>query len=450
MRDPSWSTPDVPAGVQGASRASGRPLDPTVRGLMEARFGQDFGNVLVHTDAQADVSAKALRARAYSIDEDLVFADGRYAPGTEGGQRLLAHELAHVAQRRQGGGSAEEAERRAKLAAERVHRRQPVGVVDLGGAPAGIHRAGEGESTAVPTPPSPTGRTYTLDPELGKLNVATLDGFALNSAALTEEHRSRIAGLAEMLRVWLYRPPLATVRLIGHADATGDEKHNAGLGLRRANAARDALVAAGVPDVFLETESMGETVPLVDTQEAEPRNRRVEVRYEMDLSTPSAGLGMPRPEGAPVPSLTYAPSPVLMPPWLTTPSVPGPAGPSWGAPGGPSPPRAGTIGDLMDAVLAIPEAQKARDQFLETHKRRLGGLSTGERIAVGTTTALIGAGLVAGIWSDPAARKSALDMLNGKEVPVPGIPGAKVKILTDPGGGLILKYDLARVIPGLK
>ncbi|MER5728400.1 DUF4157 domain-containing protein, partial [Streptomyces sp. NPDC002138] len=35
---------------------------------------------------------------AYTVGRDLVFAAGRYAPHTRDGRRLLAHELAHVAQ----------------------------------------------------------------------------------------------------------------------------------------------------------------------------------------------------------------------------------------------------------------------------------------------------------------------------------------------------------------
>ncbi|HEX2201663.1 MAG TPA: DUF4157 domain-containing protein, partial [Longimicrobium sp.] len=42
--------------------------------------------------------ARALRADAYTVGADVVFAPWRYAPHTPAGRRLLAHELAHVAQ----------------------------------------------------------------------------------------------------------------------------------------------------------------------------------------------------------------------------------------------------------------------------------------------------------------------------------------------------------------
>jgi hypothetical protein len=67
---------------------------------MEPRFGHDFSNVRVHTDAKAAESARAVNALAYTVGRDVVFGPG-YTPGNVGGNRLLAHELAHVVQ--QGG-----------------------------------------------------------------------------------------------------------------------------------------------------------------------------------------------------------------------------------------------------------------------------------------------------------------------------------------------------------
>ena len=57
----------------------------------------------VHSDAAAARSANALQAHSYTIGDQIVFAEGRYRPGTAGGMRLLAHELAHVVQQRWGG-----------------------------------------------------------------------------------------------------------------------------------------------------------------------------------------------------------------------------------------------------------------------------------------------------------------------------------------------------------
>jgi hypothetical protein len=76
----------------------GRLLDEATRSEMEARFGQGFGQVRVHTDAEAAADAAAVRAKAYTVGSDVVFSKGRYAPDTTEGKRLLAHELAHVVQ----------------------------------------------------------------------------------------------------------------------------------------------------------------------------------------------------------------------------------------------------------------------------------------------------------------------------------------------------------------
>ncbi len=66
---------------------------------MERRFARDFGNVRVHTDARA---VQALGAQAVTSGTDIAFAPNRYAPATPEGCGLLAHELAHVVQQRQG------------------------------------------------------------------------------------------------------------------------------------------------------------------------------------------------------------------------------------------------------------------------------------------------------------------------------------------------------------
>jgi hypothetical protein len=65
---------------------------------MEPRFGHDFGHVRVYTDALASQSAESVAARAYTVGSNIAFRRGEYAPGTAQGQRLLAHELAHVVQ----------------------------------------------------------------------------------------------------------------------------------------------------------------------------------------------------------------------------------------------------------------------------------------------------------------------------------------------------------------
>jgi hypothetical protein len=95
----------VPPVVHEVLRSPGQPLDGNTRGLMQERFGRDFSHVRVHTDALAAASASAVRASAYTVGRDIVFASERYAPHSSAGKSLLAHELTHVLQQNQDEGS---------------------------------------------------------------------------------------------------------------------------------------------------------------------------------------------------------------------------------------------------------------------------------------------------------------------------------------------------------
>lgn len=74
----------------------GRPLDTATRAFFEPRFGHDLGGVRIHDDNAAARSAQGMRAKAYTVGSDIVFARGRYAPDRADGRALLAHELSHV------------------------------------------------------------------------------------------------------------------------------------------------------------------------------------------------------------------------------------------------------------------------------------------------------------------------------------------------------------------
>ncbi len=91
--------PEVaPPIVQEVLASSGRPLDERTRAYFEPRLGVDLSAVRVHDDARAAESARAVTADGYAVGSDIVFAAGRHAPGTQLGDRLIAHELAHVVQ----------------------------------------------------------------------------------------------------------------------------------------------------------------------------------------------------------------------------------------------------------------------------------------------------------------------------------------------------------------
>lgn len=80
----------------------GRPLGDRTRVSMERALGTDLSDVRIHDDSAASRSAEAIRARAYTVGNDVVFREGAYQPDTADGQRVLAHELTHVVQQRSG------------------------------------------------------------------------------------------------------------------------------------------------------------------------------------------------------------------------------------------------------------------------------------------------------------------------------------------------------------
>lgn len=93
---------EAPADVQQVLSSPGSALDGGSRSFFESRFGHDFSRVRVHHDVQADASARAVGAKAYTVGSDVVFASGAYAPHSHAGRQLMAHELAHVVQQGQG------------------------------------------------------------------------------------------------------------------------------------------------------------------------------------------------------------------------------------------------------------------------------------------------------------------------------------------------------------
>src|SRR5205085_8993897 len=91
----------APGPIHVALQRPGRPLEAPVKSAFEDRFGADFSAVRIHTDGPAALSARALQARAYTFGRDIVFAAGEYVPASQGGRRLIAHELTHVLQQGQ-------------------------------------------------------------------------------------------------------------------------------------------------------------------------------------------------------------------------------------------------------------------------------------------------------------------------------------------------------------
>ena len=100
-KEASGSTPKVTQELESsisAVRGGGKHLPESARTFFEPRFGADFSGVRVHTGSYAAETAKSINARAFTIGENIVFGVGQYAPDSQEGRRLLAHELTHTVQ----------------------------------------------------------------------------------------------------------------------------------------------------------------------------------------------------------------------------------------------------------------------------------------------------------------------------------------------------------------
>ena len=108
--------------------------------------------------------------------------------------------------------------------------------------------------------------------DLGVINF-DFDSDVLDAAALAEIDR-----IAADLKA---NPSYLPTVVVGYTDAVGGQSYNQDLGLRRARAAANALIAAGVPVTRIGTiESKGKTELLVSVSTPERRNRRVRVTLE--------------------------------------------------------------------------------------------------------------------------------------------------------------------------
>ncbi len=95
---------DAPAQLERAAGSPGAPLPADLQGQFEQSLGVALGGVLVHTGEDSAAAASSVNARAYTVGQDIHFNAGQYDPGSQAGQHLLAHEVAHTVQ--QGSGAA--------------------------------------------------------------------------------------------------------------------------------------------------------------------------------------------------------------------------------------------------------------------------------------------------------------------------------------------------------
>lgn len=107
--------------------------------------------------------------------------------------------------------------------------------------------------------------------------VGTIVYFDYDRAEIKPEYVAVVAAHAK----YLNGNPNRKVRLEGHSDERGSREYNIGLGERRAQAVRRALMLQGVTEAQITTVSYGEERPAVQGSDeaAYSKNRRVEFVY---------------------------------------------------------------------------------------------------------------------------------------------------------------------------
>jgi Domain of unknown function (DUF4157)/D-alanyl-D-alanine carboxypeptidase len=179
----------IPPAVHDVLNTPGHALDVDTRTFMEPRFGHDFSKVRVHADTKSAESARSVSAQAYTVGRDIVFGSGHYAPRTNVGSRLIAHELAHVVQQSRSSPSLQPQsitppddalEREADAAATQVTSGQPATV---SGIPPGLPLQRNVLNHSQ--------QNFQSTPQQAKACVVHMHGEEKSALAVAEEIRSR-------------------------------------------------------------------------------------------------------------------------------------------------------------------------------------------------------------------------------------------------------------------
>ncbi|MGB9940940.1 eCIS core domain-containing protein [Methanosarcina sp.] len=295
---------DIPSIVHEVLHSPGQPLNAATRTYMEPRFGHDFSRVRVHTDTHAAESAHKINALAYTVGQNIVFAAEQYSPGTERGDKLLAHELTHTVQqmpnpsvwRRRLSACDDEKEdeflEKEGASSTQMLRRTPA----IGGTPVttvmesylglALQRAPDDEileETAGKITERSAEKAWSeTSPGITKQEQPResflLMNFAISKDELKKEHQ-------EFLRDTIYfrtltSDPMAKIVIIGHADSTGSKSFNNRLARSRAQETEKAFRQMGRHNLRIETvtgKGANEPIAQNDSVFGRAENRRVEI-----------------------------------------------------------------------------------------------------------------------------------------------------------------------------
>ena len=274
----------APPIVHEVLNSPGRPLDAATRNFMEPRFGANFSNVRVHTGDKATESAKAVDALAYTVGKHLVFNEGQYRPGDISKGKLLAHELAHVAQQGHAPAASPNFATASPLAA-RVARSE-------------MQSSGLLQRFSCDTGVAP-GMSCSDAQGAGHPPGLNLEHFDQDQDRLKPAHATAIT---TFITGWVGRGSRETLEVHGYASCDGPANANVQLSCNRAEKVKTALAAGGVT-TSITTFAHGETDefgPGLDV------NRRVIIKTVAPLPPPPAPLPLPLP---PAPACLAAPNP---------------------------------------------------------------------------------------------------------------------------------------------
>ena len=246
-------TPDLDSHIQALS-GGGKPLPESVHSFFESRFGYDFNHVRLHTDKPAADVTRAVNAKAFTISQNIVFGAGQFAPETNAGRWLLAHELAHTIQQRH------------DLVPPRVHNLTP--------SQPSIQRVCRSRAIGRPSGCTPVSGVSVFDISSSSDELYLFDR---NCDDFKPGHESRLRRLAARFG------PNDVIETHGFASEEGPAEFNEHLSCARALKAESVLTGAGILPARISVFKHGATPG--------PRIEHRSVVIPLPTSTPTPGPG---------------------------------------------------------------------------------------------------------------------------------------------------------------
>ena len=145
------------------------------------------------------------------------------------------------------------------------------------GAPPATAEAGGASTSGVGEAATGSKPLTAQQQALAALRTKNIVYFDYNSSEIPQEYLAVVSANA----AYLVKYPTARLRLEGNTDERGSREYNIGLGERRAQTVRRAMLAKGVAEGQMTTVSYGEERPAVPGHDeaAYAQNRRVEFVY---------------------------------------------------------------------------------------------------------------------------------------------------------------------------